>query len=191
MAENNSPRRTSVLSDVDELDRHLEKTYGMPMPEWWEGATRAYVQLAKIINPSAGAGPDPELDEPVDQYAANARLARAASLPEIVVLATGNHALNLTSVDEALQCVAFGTVGPKLYVELFWESIVEAQEAGAVKLSVFEVLQGPVPQITLSVEQYTFEFKYLQCEALVRRCVNKRLLLPGDLLTSQQVPNHM
>jgi hypothetical protein len=173
MAENNSPRRTSVLSDIDELDRHLEKTYGMPMPEWWEGATRAYVQLAKIINPSAGAAPDPELDEPVDQYAANARLARAASLPEIVVLATGNHALNLTSV------------------ELFWESIVEAQEAGAVKLSVFEVLQGPVPQITLSVEQYTFEFKYLQCEALVRRCVNKRLLLPGDLLTSQQVPNHM
>jgi hypothetical protein len=151
-----------------ELDQHLEDAYNMPTRQWWESAQRAFLRLQELFHPEPAALLSPELDEPAAEYATSARLARAASLPSIILLPSENHALELTATNEPLQCVAIGTVGSKLFVELLWELIAQAQEASGVKIVVHEVLQGPVLLITLSVEAHLFELKYFQCESLVR-----------------------
>ena len=142
----------------------------MPTSQWWESAGWAFAQLQELSRPRSGAALDQELDEPSDEYAASARLARAASLPAVIVLPSRNYALGLTATNEPLQCVAFGTVGRKRYIELFWESIARAQEAGVPKIAVYEVLQLD-PKIALRIESHVFELRYHQCEALVRTCV--------------------
>lgn len=161
---------TSVQPNSTKLDQHLKETFNMPTSQWWESVTQAFVQLQELSRPRSPVL-DHELDEPVDDDAASARLARAASLPAIILFPAGNHALGLTATNESLQCVAFGTVGRKRYVELLWESIVQAQEAGAAKIVVHEILQGEIPQITLRVDAHIFELRYFQCEPLVRTSV--------------------
>jgi hypothetical protein len=152
-----------------ELDQHLEEAFDMPTSHWWESVEQTFVQLQELVNTRASAlFTDDELDEPAGEHAASARVARAASLPSIILLPAGKHALGLTATSEPLQCVAFGTVGPKLYVELLWETVAQVQEPGVVKIMVHSVLQGPVPQIILRVEAHIFELSYLQCESLVR-----------------------
>lgn len=143
----------------------------MPTSQWWESVGLAFAQVQELSSSKSRAALD-DLDDTVDEYAVSARLARAASLPSIIILPSGNHALGLTATDEPLQCVAFGTVGRKRFVELLWESIVEAQDSGIAKIVVHEVLQGEIPQITFRVEDHIFELRYLQCEPLVRASVS-------------------
>ena len=162
---------TSVQSDGSKLDNHLEETYNMPSCQWWESVGRAFVQLQGLSRPRSGGVVDDDLDRPADEYAVSARLTRAASLPTVILLPSGNHALRLTATNEALQCVAFGTVGRNMFVELLWEAIAQAQNNGTAKVVVHEILRGEIPQITLRVEAHAFELRYLQCESLVRTCV--------------------
>lgn len=171
MAGSDLSQGTPVQSNSTKLDRHLEETYNMPTPQWWESVAHAFAQLQELACPTSSVDLGHELAEPVDEYSASARLARATSLPSITLLPAGNHALKLAATNEVLQCLAFGTVGRKRYVELLWESIAQAQQAGAAKVVVHEVLQGVIPQITLRIGVHMFELRYLQCEPLVRTCV--------------------
>ena len=171
MAGSDLSQGVSAQPNFARLDQQLERNFNMPTSQWWESVGKAFAQLQELSRPRSGAALEQGLDEPADEYAAGARLARAASLPSIILLPSGNHALGLTATDEPLQCVAFGTVGRKRYIELFWESIARTQEAGAPKIAVYEVLQGVDPKITLQIESHTFELRYHQCEALVRTYV--------------------
>lgn len=171
MAEHALSQNTPARSYGRELDQNLQEVYNMPTSQWWESVQLTFLRLEKLLHPKSVALLSNQLDEPAEEYAISARVARAASMPSIILLPAGTHALSLTATNETLQCMAFGTVGPKLYVELVRESIVQAQEAGTIKIAVYEILQGPVPRITLRVEAHVFEMKYLQCESLVRAYV--------------------
>ena len=171
MAGPNPSQSTSMQSDGSKLDKYLEEAYNMPPSQWWDSVREAFMQLQYLSRSRSGVAVDHDIDQPADEYAVSARLARAASLPAIVLLPSGNHALGLTATNEALQCVAFGTTGRKIFVELLWEAIAQAQNNGTAKVVVHEVLQGQIPQITLRVESHLFELRYFQCELLVRTCV--------------------
>jgi hypothetical protein len=172
MAETGPSHSASVQSNSSKLDNHLEHAYNMPTSQWWDSVGQAFARLQDLCRPRPNAALDCDLDQPADDYAVNARLARVTSLPAIILLPSGNHALRLTSTNEALQCVAFGTVGRKTFVELLWEAIAQAQNIGSPKVVVHEVLQGEIPQITFRVEAHIFELRYLQCESLVRKFVH-------------------
>jgi hypothetical protein len=169
-----SERLTQSASDQTnsgELERHLEEAFHMPTPQWWESVHQSFSRLQELFRPKSDALLHEELDEDADEYTISARLARAASLPSIILLPSGNHALGLAATNEPLQCTAFGTVGPKVYIELFWEAIAEAQESGHVNIMVHEILQESEPRILLRLETHIFELNYIQCEALVRKYV--------------------
>jgi hypothetical protein len=171
MAEQSLSRDTPARSYGRELDQNLQEVYNMPTSQWWESVQLTFLRLENLLHPKSVALLGNQFDEPAEEYAISARLARAASLPSIILLPAGNHVLGLTATNETLQCMAFGTVGPKLYVNIVLESIAQAEEAGTVKIFVYEILQGPIPRITLRVEAHIFEVKYIQCESLVRAYV--------------------
>lgn len=154
------------------LDWHLEETYNMPTSQWWESVNRTFVLLQALVSTSKPSAVHENQDDPVDEYAARARSARAASLPIIRLFSSGTHALGLTATNEGLPCVAFGTVGRARFVELLWESIADAQDDGVTKITVHEILQGEIPRVTLRFNTHVFEMRYLQCEPLIRACVS-------------------
>lgn len=58
-------------------------------------------------------------------------------------------------------------MGGKLFIELFWEAVSKAQDAGE-NIVVHEI-QSLVPRVLLSLDGYEFEMKYVQAETLIRR----------------------
>lgn len=137
----------------------------MPSEQWWEDAYRSFNKLEQLIRPSWRR--EPETQEDLDEDIKNVRMVREGSLPFITVLPAGNHALQLTATNEPLECIIFGTIGEKLFVELFCETVSKAQGAGEA-IVVHEV-QSFVPRMLLSVGEYEFEIRYMQCETLIRR----------------------
>lgn len=149
------------------LDAHLEN---MPTEEWWEDAYQSFHKLEQLIQPSWMAEKALEVDEKElgpDSYTRNMKAVRAGSLPYINVMPAGNHQLQLTATNEPLECVALGTMGARLFVELFWEAVTRAQQAGDA--IVIHEVQSFVPRFLLTIGSHEFELKYMQCEALVRR----------------------
>jgi hypothetical protein len=137
----------------------------MPSEQWWEDAYHSFNKVEQLIRPSWRR--EPETQEDLDEDIKNVRMVREGSLPFITVLPAGNHALQLTATNEPLECIVFGTMGAKLFVELFCETVSKAQDAGEA-IVVHEV-QSFVPRMLLSVGDYEFEIRYMQCETLIRR----------------------
>ena len=148
--------------DYSSLDAHLKE---MPSKEWWTGVHETFDKLLQLIQPTWMR--EPETKEELDEYTKNSRMVREGSLPFATVLSTGNHALGFTATNEPLECIAFGTMGAKLFIELFWEAVNKAQDAGEA-IVVHEV-QSFVPRIVLSLGAYEFEMRYVQCETLIRK----------------------
>ena len=161
---------TESLSGSDEvtarssiLDAHLKE---MPSDEWLNKAHSSFTKLEQFIRPrtlTSRATPREELDENVKKI----RAVREGSLPDICILPSGNHALRFTATNEPFECIAFGTMGGKLFIELFWEAVSKAQDAGE-NIVVHEI-QSLVPRVLLSLDGYEFEMKYVQAETLIRR----------------------
>ena len=183
-AYNNQPHDAATLPEPPEQDSEEASSMSIslsswedPSPQWWESTRHALAELQELtrLKPTAGHDPDQDQnekpDEPIDEYAASARQAQAASLPAITLLPAGDYARSVSCVGDAIQCLVFGTVGRKLFVELLCEMIALEQEAQNGKIAVYEILRGEIPKITLSTENHTFELRYLQCEELARWCV--------------------
>jgi hypothetical protein len=144
------------------LDAHLKQ---MPSEQWWDDAYDSFNRLEEIIKPSWTR--ETVTPEDLDEDTKNVRRVREGSLPYMIILPSGNHALRLTATNEPLECVAFGTMGVKLFIELFWETVSTAQDVGE-PIVVHEV-QSFVPRILLSVGDFEFELRFVQCETLIRR----------------------
>jgi hypothetical protein len=149
------------------LDAHLKD---MPTDSWWSQARQSFKALEQMIQPSWMTETLPEEhgeELEIDLHDRNMERVREGLLPWITVLPAGNHQLQLTATNEPLECIAFGTMGAKLFIDLFWEAITQAQLAG--QPIVVHELQGFVPRVLLTVGSHEFELKYVQSEALVRK----------------------
>lgn len=93
---------------------------------------------------------------------------RDGILPWMLILPSGTHQLHLTATNEPLDCVVLGTMPFRRFMDLFWEAVKPAQQEGGLVV-VHEVKTYPDLRILLSVGEYEFELRYLECAALVRK----------------------
>jgi hypothetical protein len=170
----NAAEGSSVSSILDEdeinhsiLNAHLKE---MPTDEWLNKAYSSFMKFEQLIRPCWNKEPQTQEDD-LDEDVKNIRAVREGSLPDICILPAGNHALGIIATSEPFECIAFGTMGAKLFIELFWEAVSKAQDAGEA-IVVHEV-QSFVPRVVLSVGkgefEREFEMRYVQCETLIRR----------------------
>lgn len=122
---------------------------GMPNSEWWEGARAAYDKLCKTLT--------------ADPY--QVEHGNHANRPAILIFPTGNFACELSSRNEVLKCLAFGTIRKELFLEVAWQRIVEAQASG-LKIDPFEISER---QLLLDVSGFLFCVRYLESSDLVRQ----------------------
>lgn len=133
----------------------------MPTDSWWDGASQSFKTLERLLQP---------IDEKLSDEALERHMERVRDgiLPWMTILPAGNHQLHLTATNEPLDCVVLGTMLFLRFIDLFWEAVKPAQQAGE-PIVVHEFKTYPVPRILLSVGLYEFELRYLECSALVRR----------------------
>lgn len=135
----------SVCPDLSSL---LEQS-GMPNSEWWDRARAAYDELCKTLT--------------ADSY--SVKHGNHANMPVILFFRMGNFACELSSRDEVLKCLAFGTIRKELFLEVVWQRIMEAQ-ANGLKIDPFEVSER---QILLDLSGFLFCVRYLESSDLVRQ----------------------
>jgi len=155
----------AIDQDVIEL---LERSFNMPSPSWWIDADQAFAHLQELLRPKTDAILGDELGEGASGDAVLSRLVRQSSLPSIAILPAGSHAMRTTASNELLECIVFGSVGSTLFLELFWESVIQAQHTGEIVL-VHEIQASETPRIVLRLRSHVFVLHYLQSTTLARR----------------------
>jgi hypothetical protein len=135
----------SVCPDLSSLLEHS----GMPNSEWWHLARAAYDELCNTLTGDS---------YPVEH-------GNHANRPAISVFPTGNFACELSSRDEVLECLAFGTIRKELFLEVAWQKLTEAQ-ANGLKIDTFEISER---QILLDLSGFLFCVRYLEGSDFVRQ----------------------
>jgi len=125
----------------------LERS-GMPTQEWWTQAWTAYNQMYQALTAELNS----------------AEVSNHASRPLISIIPSGNFACELSSRDDVLKCVAFGTIRTELFIEVVWQNITGAQDR-RVKIEPFEVSEN---QLLLDVSGFVFSVRYYESPELVR-----------------------
>ncbi|PQE18670.1 DUF455 domain protein [Rutstroemia sp. NJR-2017a BVV2] len=131
----------TVGQDELVLQRHLEDHFQVAPPEYWNEVQTSFQTLKKLLAAQSSNDEDSNNKSPNgqdDDEIPSARLARIGALPKLVAFATGTHALKLTATNESLECVVFGTISSKLFVNVFWESILSAQATVPIFASACE-----------------------------------------------------
>jgi hypothetical protein len=162
----------TVGQDELVLQQHLEDHFQVAPLEYWNEVQTSFQTLKKLLAVQSSNDEDSDNKSPNSQDGdeiPSARLARIGALPKLVVFATGTHALKLTATNESLECVVFGTISSKLFVNVFWESILSAQ--ATIPISVHSVRTTDHPKFTLRIRSCLFEVTYSSCEKLLRKCV--------------------
>lgn len=121
---------------------------GMPTCEWWNQAESAYHDFCQILTGDMSI----------------AEHSNRSSRPMIVILPTANFACRLSSRNEILKCVAFGTVRSDLFVELVWQHIAGASNNGS-KIKAYEVSER---RILLDFSGFMFSLHYIESTELVK-----------------------
>ncbi len=135
------------MANSQQLTRLLEQS-GMPDRDWWDEVDSAYHNLCRMLTE------DVNTEE----------LSNRASRPMIVILPMGNYACRLSSRNELLKCVAFGTVRAELFVEVVWQNITRAHEKGS-KVKAYEVSE----KISLlQISGFMFSLHYIESPELLR-----------------------
>jgi hypothetical protein len=135
------------MANSKQLTRLLEQS-GMPDREWWDEVESAYHDLCQILTEDVNTE----------------KLSNRASRPLIVILPAGNHACKLSSRNEILKCVAFGTLRADLFVEVAWQNITRAQEKGS-NIKAYAVSEK---RSLLSLSGVSFNLQYIETPDLVR-----------------------
>jgi hypothetical protein len=135
------------MATSQQLSSLLEQS-GMPNSEWWDQAWSAYREVSQMLTEDVNTAED----------------SNRASRPMIVILPTGNLACQLSSRNELLKCVAFGTVRSDLFVEVAWQNITGAQDKGS-KVRAYEVSER---RIVLEISGFMFGLHYIESPELVR-----------------------
>ncbi|KAM3068732.1 hypothetical protein ACMFMG_010909 [Clarireedia jacksonii] len=162
----------TVGQDELVLQQHLEDHFQVAPPEYWNEVQTAFQTLRKLL--AAQSSNDVHSDSKIpnsqdDDEIPSAHLAHIGALPKLVVFPTGTHALKLTAKNEPLECVVFGTISSKLFVDVFWESILSAQATiPEVSISVRSARATNHPKFTLRIQSCLFEVTYSSCEKLLR-----------------------
>jgi len=155
---------SSSDTDFKLLNSILEDDFHMPDNAWWQGVEKSFTQLQSILGQRHN-----EVSSDEDPDSISASLARVGASPVVTLLKSGTHALRLTTKDEDLQCIAFGTISPRLYLEIFWEAVVKSQEEGkAIEVYKIDESRGC---FWFQFEDHKFWLLYVQSEDLVRRFV--------------------
>ena len=134
-----------VSADLLSLLEHS----GVPTSDWWDRANAAYDDLCKTLTADINA----------------VEHGNHAYQPSISIFPVGNFACELSSQDEVLKCLAFGTIRKELFVEVAWQRIMEAQASG-LKIDPFEISEK---QLILGLSGLLFCVRYLESPDLVRR----------------------
>jgi hypothetical protein len=121
---------------------------GMPNRQWWDEVESAYHYMCQMLT------------EDINTEEQSNR----ASRPMIVILPAGNYACKLSSRNELLKCVAFGTVRTDLFIEAAWQNITRAQDKGS-EVKVYEATER---RILLGMSGYMFSLHYVESPELVR-----------------------
>lgn len=121
---------------------------GMPNRQWWDEVGSAYHYMCQMLT------------EDINTEGQSNR----ASRPMIVILPAGNYACKLSSPNELLRCVAFGTLRADLFVEVAWQNITRAQDKGQ-EVKVYEVTER---RILLGMSGCLFSLQYVESPELVR-----------------------
>lgn len=155
------------------LEFFLQDKYQMPSDEWWAGAVKAFEQLRlclEISHTKEDADSSSEGDEETETEpeGLDPTAARASALPILKLFRFGTHLLRVTPVNEPLVCVAFGTIDPEVYNDIFWETMAKAREESELDIAVYDVYKG---MFELSLGGYDFKILYRQCNDLLRRYV--------------------
>lgn len=121
---------------------------GMPNRQWCDKAESAYQYMCQMLT------------EDINTKEQSNR----ASRPMIVILPTGNYACKLSSRNELLTCVAFGTIRADLFIEVAWQNITRAQGQGS-DVKAYEATER---RILLRVSGHMFSLQYVESPELVR-----------------------
>lgn len=135
------------MANSQQLTRVLEQS-GMPNRQWWDEVESAYQYMCRMLT------------EDINTEEESNRTSR----PMIVILPTGNYACKLSSRNELLSCVAFGTLRADLFLEVAWQNITRAQDEGS-EVKVYEATER---RILLSMSGYMFSLQYFGSPELVR-----------------------
>jgi hypothetical protein len=135
------------MANSQQLTRLLEQS-GMPNREWWDEVETAYHEMCQILTEDVNSE----------------ELSNRASRPMIVILPTGNHTCKLSSRNELLRCVAFGTLRADLFVEVAWQNITRAQDKGS-RVRAYEVSEK---RSLLAFSRVVFSLHYIESPELVR-----------------------
>jgi hypothetical protein len=135
------------MANSQPLLRLLDQS-GMPNRPWWDKVESAYQYMCQMLT------------EDINTEEQSNR----ASRPMIVILPTGNYACKLSSRNELLKCVAFGTVRADLFIEVAWQNITRAQGQGS-DVKVYEATER---RILLGMSGYVFSLQYVESPELVR-----------------------
>jgi hypothetical protein len=155
-----------MSSDMAEAKLHpfLHANYQMPSREWWKGANNAFKQLQISLEISHVEEDSSDEDSLTEPEGISPMAARAAALPVLKLFRIGTHLLETTPVNDPLLCVAFGTIDPVVYDDIFWEAV----GAAGFDIVVYNVYNG---LFELSVGGYEFKMLYRQCSDLLRMYV--------------------
>jgi hypothetical protein len=135
------------MANSQPLLRLLDQS-GMPNRPWWDKVESEYQYMCQMLT------------EDINTEEQSNR----ASRPMIVILPTGNYACKLSSRNELLKCVAFGTVRADLFIEVAWQNITRAQGQGS-DVKVYEATER---RILLGMSGYVFSLQYVESPELVR-----------------------
>jgi hypothetical protein len=135
------------MANSQQLTRLLDRS-GMSNREWYNEVESAYHDMCQILT------------EDINTEERSNRTSR----PLIVILPTGNYACKLSSRNELLRCVAFGTVRADLFAEVVWQNITRAQDKGS-KVKAYEVSEK---RFLLDFSGYMFSLHYVESPELVR-----------------------
>lgn len=160
----------------------------MPTDKWWREADQLFRQLKEILQPRFDENfkeiPDQrDCKEPLegDQLEQSGK----SLLPLIAVLPSSNYVPGLTATNEPLECVAFGTVAPKIFLNFFWESVAVARRNSAIV--VHEVKKGEDSpgtgaglRIVFHVMSHLVELSYFRLDFLGRSLPDSHDLHPSS-----------
>jgi hypothetical protein len=153
---------SSEQQDTDGLIKLLEEKYNMPDEKWWISVNSTFQLLQTLLEIRPNEPPE-EVEDPQN---ISAQAARTDALPLVSLMASGSHVMQLTSTNEDLQCVAFGTISVERYIDIFWEKVVKVQDGGGK----FVVYQVETSSFWFNFEGINFHLHYVSCENLVRKC---------------------
>src|SRR5580700_8159872 len=98
----------------------LQDALGSPTQAWWAQARRAFHQMCQMLTHDINnEGPS------------------RAGKPRLTILPSGTFCCGLSSVQDELDCTAFGSIRKELFVEVAWQNIT-SEEYRDLEVKVYE-----------------------------------------------------